>query len=130
MVFLWATFAVVLAPVAPTMVIILFAMAGFGSLVLHILCSAKAEFKYYPINKYIYAFAGIYLVSVFTSVDIKGSLYGGMLTVLFIMFYVVVVNAVKKKIQFKALIFMMVSVGIFLWVLSVHEPEQVRRGMG
>ncbi len=121
MVFLWAAFAIVLAPIAPTMVIILFSLASFGSLALYILCTPKSKLKYYPINKYVYVFALIYFISIFISVDIKGSLYGGFLTVMFIMFYIVVINCIKKKIQFRVLLTLMIAAGIFVSFYGFYQ---------
>ena len=121
MVFLWASLTVILAPIAPTMIIILLSLAGFGSLVLYLLCTPRAELKYYPLNKYVYVFAAVYFISIFTSVDVKGSLYGGCLTVLFIMFYMVMTNCIKKKIQFKALVFVISAVGILVSLYGFYQ---------
>ena len=121
MVFLWATFAVVLAPVAPTTVIILFALAGFGSLALRLLCNPKVKLRYFPINKYVYAFAAVYFISIFISVDVKGSLFGGLLTVLFIMFYAVVTNCIRKKIQFRSMLLFIVIIGVLVSFYGFYQ---------
>ena len=88
---------------------------------MYLLCTPRAELKYYPLNKYVYVFAAVYFISIFTSVDVKGSLYGGCLTVLFIMFYMVMTNCIKKKIQFKALVFVISAVGILVSLYGFYQ---------
>ncbi len=121
MVFLWTAAAAVIAPIAPTMAVIALAVAGFGSLFLYLMCNPKEELRYFPLNKYIYAFAGVYLIAIFISTDVKGSLYGGMVTVLFIMFYMVVINAVKTKKQFRGLLFFMVCAGVLVSLYGFYQ---------
>jgi len=120
-VFLWSLITIALAPVAPTMIIIALSLAGYGSLALMLLCNKKAEMEYYPVNKFIYLFAGIYMISTFLSVDMRGSLFGGLLTVLFILFYFVVINSIKKKIQFRAVVFTLVSFGILVSFYGFYQ---------
>ncbi|MCI1931094.1 MAG: hypothetical protein LKJ13_05315, partial [Clostridia bacterium] len=111
LVFLWMSITAVFAPLLPTSFVILITFAGFGSLALNLFCSPRKKLQYHALNKYIYLFAAVYFVSVFTSVDVKGSMFSGFLTVYFLMFYIVVINSFNKKIQFDALVFAMTFAG-------------------
>jgi O-antigen ligase len=121
LVFLWMSITAVFAPLLPTSFVILMTFAGFGSLALNLFCSPRKKLQYHALNKYIYLFAAVYFVSVFTSVDVKGSMFSGCLTVYFLMFYIVVINSFNKKIQFDALVFAMTFAGILVTLYGVYQ---------
>lgn len=121
LVFLWMSITAVFAPLLPTSFVIVMTAAGFGSLALNLFSSPKKKLQYHILNKYIYLFAAVYFISVFTSVDVKGSMFSGFLTVYFLMFYIVVINSFRKKIQFDALIFAMTFAGILVTLYGLYQ---------
>jgi len=121
LVFLWMSITAVFAPLLPTTFAILMAGAGFVSLGLNLFCGPRKKLQYHVLNKYVYIFAAVYFISVFTSVDVKGSMFTGFLTVYFFMFYIVVINSFNKKEQFDALIFAMTFAGILVTLYGLYQ---------
>ena len=97
------------------------AAAGFGSLLLAIVCDRKKELKFNSVNKFIYIYAGVYLFSIFASVDVRGSLFGGFLTVFFVLFAVVAENAFETKLQVKGLMFVMCGIGVLVSLYGFYQ---------
>lgn len=120
-VFIWAGLTVVFAPFLPTMLVLLMSIAGFLSLLLRLFCEEDFQLKYNGINKFIYIYAGVYLFATFASVTTKGSLFGGLLTICFILFSVVVINAIESKMQLKILLFLMVSGGALVALYGFYQ---------
>ncbi len=120
-VILWASLTAVFAPILPTSIIILLSVAGMGSLMLSLACDRRRRLKYSPVNRFIYIYAAVYLFSIFTSVDVKGSLYGGLLTVFFILFAIVIENAVETKTQVKGLIFILCAAGVVVSLYGFYQ---------
>ncbi len=119
--FLWMAITAVFAPIVPTKLVILMAAAGFGSLLLALGCDRKKELKFNSVNKFIYIYAAVYLFSIFASVDVKGSLFGGFLTVFFVLFAIVAENAFETKFQVKALMFVMCGVGVLVSLYGFYQ---------
>lgn len=118
---IWCGLAVVLAPFIPTMVLLAIAAAGVCSLILEFLCNKDKKLKYIPINKYIYLYAFAYIYATITSVTVKGSLFGGMLTVFFILFFIVIVNSVETKIQLHIIMFFMICMGVLVSLYGFYQ---------
>ena len=108
---LWCGAAVVLAPILPTMAVLGLAMVGSFSVLLNLMRDRQRELFYVPMNRYIWMYAAIYLVGTFFSVNLRGSLLGGMLTVAFVLFTIMLENAVTTRRQLDMLIAMMVLAG-------------------
>ena len=121
MVYIWAGFTVVLAPFLPTMLVLLMSAAGFLSLMLKLFCEKDYQLKYNSINQYIYIYAGVYLFATFASVTVRGSLFGGLLTICFILFSIVIMNAIESKMQIKILLFLMVSGGMLVALYGFYQ---------
>lgn len=118
---IWACLTAALAPVMPTKLVILMAVAGFGSLLLALGCNREKQLIFTPVNKFIYAYAAVYFISIFTSVDTKGSLFGGMLTVLFVLFAIVMENAFETKKEVKAVIFLLSGIGVLVSLYGFYQ---------
>lgn len=119
--FIWCFFAFVLAPVLPTMLVLALALAGFGSLALKVFCEKDFKLRHYPINKFVLLYALVYFISTFTSVNVRGSLQGGILTTAFILFYFVVINSVQTKKQLNALTFCFVCFGVLIAFYGYYQ---------
>ncbi len=119
--FLWCFLAVVFAPVLPTMGVLVFAMAGFLSLAFKLFCEKDFKLRYNPLNKYILIYALVYIAATFTSVTVKGSLNGAVLSVAFMMFYFVVINAVQTKKQLYIITFFFVCFGVLISLYGFYQ---------
>lgn len=121
MTYIWCFITAVLAPFAPTMAVLAMAFAGFGSLFLNIACSKGKNLKYFALNKYVYIYAAVYLLASFVSVARGASLKIGLLTMAFVLFYVVVVNAVETRKQLDTLVFFMVGAGALVALYGFYQ---------
>ncbi len=119
--FIWCFFTVFAAPFLPTMLVLLMAVATFASLALSLICDKGKKLRYFAINKYIYMYAGVYLFAIFTSVSRRGSLLGGLLTICFMLFFIVVINAVETKQQLRFLMFFFVCAGILVALYGFYQ---------
>ncbi|NLK37231.1 MAG: hypothetical protein GX299_04015, partial [Epulopiscium sp.] len=121
MAFLWCILTAVIAPIMPTMVVFAGVLAGFGSLLLAFLYDKKRVLQHTSTNKYIYFYAAAYLFATFTSVTPKGSLLGGMLTVTFLLFSIVLLNAIENKTQLDVMMILLVCVGILVAFYGFYQ---------
>lgn len=119
--FLWCILAVVLAPVLPTMGVLALTMSGFMSLAFKLFCDKDFKLRYNPLNKYILIYAFVYLAATITSVNVKGSLYGAVLSIAFMLFYFVVINAVQTKKQLYVLTFFFVCFGVLISFYGFYQ---------
>lgn len=107
----WCALTVALAPVLPTMAVLGLAAVGGCSLLLALVRDRQRPLAWAPIDRYIILYAAVYLAAVFFSVDPRSSLKPGLLTVAFILFAVVLYNAVERRDQLDALFTAMVLAG-------------------
>lgn len=119
--FIWCILAVVIAPFMPTMVVFATVLAGCGSLFIDFLYDKKRNLQYYPINKYIYLYIFAYLFAIFTSVTPKGSLLGGLLTISFILFSIVLTNAIETRKQMDVMLFLFISIGVLVACYGFYQ---------
>lgn len=121
MAFLWSILAAVMAPFLPTMLVMLLVLAASGSLFLSFLFEKDKNLVHFTANKYIYLFCGAYLFATFTSVARSASWMGGMLSVLFALFAIIIMNAIETKRQLDALLFLMVAMGILISLYGFYQ---------
>ena len=107
----WSSLTLVLAPLLPTMAIIGLTLVSIISLILAFGCDSERRPAYSPANKYILLFAFVYITATLTSVSVSGSLQGGALTTLFVLFAIVLQNSVVKRRQLDILTFILVISG-------------------
>ena len=119
--FIWSFIAVALAPILPTMVVLGLSLLCIVSLILAFGCSRERAPAQSPLNKYVLLFALVYIVATVTSVTVSGSLRGGALTTLFVLFTIVIQNAVTTKRQFDALIYAFVASGAAVSAYGVYQ---------
>lgn len=108
----WCALAAVLAPILPTMAVLGLALLGAVSFVLNLGCERSRQLVYTPVNRYVLIFAGIYLAATFMSVTVSGSLLGGVLTVFFVLWTIVLVNVVRTRLQLDRLVLALVVAGV------------------
>jgi len=119
--FLWSFITLALAPILPTMVVLGITLVCIGSLLLAFCCDPQKKLVYSPANKPILLFALIYIVATLTSITFSGSLLGGALTTLFVLFTIVVQNSVSTKRQLHALVYAFVVSGAAVSVYGLYQ---------
>ena len=119
--FLWGLLTVALAPIVPTLFALMLVLATIFALLLAFACDKNRMFNYSPVNKYILLFAFVYLFATFTSVTFWGSLFSGMLTTVFIIFAVILINSVKSRRELDILISAFVVSGALVSAYGVYQ---------
>lgn len=121
MTFVWGILTVVVAPFMPTMLVFVMVLASFGSLLLAFVYDKKRKLRYFVIDKYIYFYAVAYLFSTMTSVARKGSLLGGLLSVSFMLFAIVLMNAIETKKQLHTMVFFVICIGVLVSLYGFYQ---------
>lgn len=104
----WCMLPVVFAPLFPTMAVLGMAAIGYASLLLGLVRDPTHQLAWCPINRYVMLYAAVYLAGTFFSVNLDTSLNPGLLSVAFILFAVVLYNAVTNRTQLDALLSLLV----------------------
>lgn len=118
---IWSSCAVLLAPILPTMLVLAFVLAGFGSLFLSFLYERKRKMNYFSVNRYIYFYAFVYLFATLTSITRQESFLGGILTVCFVLFSIVFANSVKTQKQLNVILFFFICVGVLVSCYGFYQ---------
>jgi len=109
--FLWCGAAAVFSAVLPTMAVLGLAMVGYGSTALSLLHEPGRRLEREPLLLPVAAYMVCYLAATLTSVDVRGSLLIGVLSVVFIGFSVVLSRSVETRAQLDLLVALLVTVG-------------------
>ncbi len=104
----WCLMPVAAAPVFPTMMVLGMAAVGYGSVLLTLVRIPERRLAWSPINRYILLYAAVYLAGTLFSVNLRASLKPGLLTVAFILFSLVIYNAVANRAQMDVMLSFMV----------------------
>jgi len=108
----WCALPVVVAPALgishPSLVTLALAMVGYCALLLALVRDRERKLAWNPINRFVILYAAVYLAGTLFSVNLRGSLQPGLLSVAFILFSVVLYNAVTNRSQLDTLIALMV----------------------
>lgn len=118
---LWCTLPIVLAPIVPTMVLLALALIGFLSVTIEFGCDREKHIMPSHVNGYTLLYAGVYLVAIAMSVTISGSLFGGILTVFFIVCSVVFQGMMKSRKQLDHLLISMVVAGVLVSLYGIYQ---------
>ena len=103
--------AAVLAPIIPTMAVLGLVLVSAFSLLLNLMADSGRKLYYAPMNRYLWLYAAIYLAGTWFSVTRAGSLLGGVLTVAFILFAVILENSITTRRQLDTLLLLLVMAG-------------------
>lgn len=95
--FFWLGTAVALAPLLPTMAVLVLALAAMGSVVLGYARDRERRAARTPLNKWVIGFAIIYLAATLFSVTPAESLKGGLLVTVFALFALVVPDVCRDE---------------------------------
>lgn len=119
--FLWCGLTVLAAPLVPTMMALGLVMGSIASLLVCVGRDRTFRLPASPVNKWICLFAMVYLVCTFTSVTPRGSLNGGMLSVAFILFSIVLQGAITERKQIDRLIQLLVAGGFLVSMVGFAQ---------
>ena len=119
--FVWSFLAMVLAPLLPTMGVLALVLLAFVATALKLILQKDGRLAYSAVNPAIYLFALVYLFGTLTSVTVRGSLFGGLLSICFLLFAIVVQNAIQSKRQLDVLIFFLCGVGLLVSLYGFYQ---------
>jgi len=119
--FFWCALALALAPLLETMIVLALVLMSFLSLFLSFATDRDKKLSSSPINVFIYLYALAYIVCSFTSVSRAASLNVGMLTCVFVLFAIVLQNAVTTKKHTDTLIYLLVAVGAIVGIYGIYQ---------
>ena len=124
--FLWSALAAALAPLLPTMVVLALVLVSALSFLVRLGRDRGLRGQASPVNKWVGLFAFVYLFCTAASVTPKGSLKHGVLTVAFVLFAIVLQNAITERRQIDLLISLLVLAG---FAVSLYGFAQVILGV-
>ena len=119
--FIWSSLTLVLAPLLPTMAMLGLTLASIVSLLLAFGCERQRKLVYSPANKYILLFAFVYIAATLTSVSVSGSLQGGSLITLFVLFAIVIQNSVTDLRELDTMICAFVLSGVIVSAYGIYQ---------
>ena len=112
--------AVVVAPLAPTMVCLGLVCASFFALALRLGARTEDPPGTTPLDPYCVLFAGVYLYAMFTSTTRSGSLFPALLTALFVLFYLALTRCGLEK-RVRLLVGLMVLAGVLVTAYGFYQ---------
>ncbi len=106
-----------LSAILPTMALAGLVMLTFVSFILHLLYDKKGEYVSTPFQPWILVFMGLLCYATFTGVNVRGSVPVLMIYIIFTIAYVLVVNVIKTRPQWTALViaFVVAAFGVALY---------------
>lgn len=128
---LWSGLAVLSAPILPTMAVLALVLVALCSLMLTFGCDRARTLVYFPVNKFVYCFAFVYLFAAVTSVTPSASLQIGAMFCAFALFFIILTNSVTTYKQLKILAGLLVFVGVavsFYGFYQMVAPNDLRVG--
>lgn len=117
----WCMLPAVMAPLLPTMALLGLAAVGYCSLLLNLVRDPERKLAWCPINRYVILYAAVYLAGALFSVNLSSSLEPGLLSVAFILFAVVLYNAVTNRSQLDTLLTFMVIAAAAVSVYGILQ---------
>ncbi len=126
---LFAGAVLILAPLLPTLAILALAVGGFFSMLLVLGLHRERTVTVGPTGVYVVLYAAVYFYATLTSTSLSGSLYPGLLTIAFVLFYFVVTSCGITEQTMTRLLTAMVTVGVvvsFYGFYQLLNPSQFR----
>ena len=118
---LWTGLTLVCAPVLPTMAILALTMVSLCSLLLTFGCEENRTLVYFPVNKFVYAFAFVYVFCAFTSVTPGSSLKISAMFCMFALFFILLTNSITTYRQLKAISALLVFAGVLVSFYGFYQ---------
>lgn len=126
---LFAAGAMILAPLCPTMVSLALVCGSFFSLALKLGVDRKIRVTPSPLNAYIVLYAVIYFYATLTSTSFSGSLFPGLLTIAFVLFFFAVTSCGLDDRKLRRLVYTLMAVGVVISLYGFYQylfPEKFR----
>ncbi len=126
---IFAALAAVLAPLLPTMGIFALVCGAFFSLMLLLGKRQAPVLRATPLNGYVVLYAAVYFYATLTSTSVRGSLFPGLLTIAFILFFLVLASCEPDGVTLRRLLGAMVAVGVLVSLYGFYQalfPEKFR----
>lgn len=117
----WTTITIALAPILPTMMILVLALASMMSLLLMASITPDFKFKHYKINTWVFAFAIVIAISALISISMAESIRIAMLMIAFVIFYFVVINVITTKKQLKMILYVLTVIATLTAVYGIYQ---------
>lgn len=119
---IWFVFGtIVLSPILPTMGVLALVLASFFSLAVRFGCNASEELQGNPLRKYIVIYALIYLYATATSTDPAGSLFPGLLTTLFVLFFLALTAVSPEPAQVRRMLIALAAVSTLVALYGFYQ---------
>lgn len=118
---IWISLAIAVAPVLPTMMVLVLVLASAFSFVLMASITPNFEFKHYKINSWILAFSIVIAISALISISMTESLQIAMLMIAFVLSYFIVINVVTTKKQLKMILYILTIVATLTAIYGIYQ---------
>ena len=118
---IWVTITIAVAPVIPTMMVLVMAIASMLSLLLMASITPDFKFKHYKINTWIFAFIIAIGISALISISMTESIRIAMLMISFVLFYFVIINTITTKKQLNRIFYVLISVATLTAIYGIHQ---------
>lgn len=119
--FLWSLPVVAFAPFLPTMIVLAFVLISLLSLIIWLFANKENKLKNFTLNKYIMVYIAVYMYAAFTSVSLISSIKVALLTIGFISFYFVIVNAINTKRKFHIAMVIFLAGGVIVSLYGIYQ---------
>ncbi len=118
---LFAALAIVLIPLAPTLGILALVCAAFFSMALCLGVKGDWSRSRSPLDGYVALYALVYLYATLTSASWRGSLFPGLLTILFVLFFFAVTSCRPDADTLVHLLEAMAAVGVLVSLYGFYQ---------
>ena len=118
---IWVTLTIAVAPVIPTMMVLVLALSSMLSLLLMASITPDFKFKHYKINSWIFAFTIAIAISALISISMKESIRIAMLMISFVLFYFVIINTVTTKKQLRGILYTLTVIATMTAIYGIYQ---------
>ena len=118
---LFASCAIVLSPLLPTMGVLALVLASFFSIAVRLGCHSREPVQGNPLSKYVVIYALVYLYATITSTNPMGSLFHGLLTTIFVLFFLILGFISPEPDKIRRLLAAMVVVGMLIAMYGFYQ---------
>ena len=113
--------AMILAPLMPTMAILALVCGSFFSMLMRMGADRKTKLSASPIDAYVVLFAVAYLYATVTSTTFKGSLFPGLLTAAFVLFFFAVSTCCGDKVTLNRILAGLMAAGAVVAMYGFYQ---------
>ncbi|MCL2588750.1 MAG: O-antigen ligase family protein [Oscillospiraceae bacterium] len=119
--YIFAIFAMTVAPLLPTMAVLGLVIVSILSLCAAMLQDRDRTLTYSAVNKYVWLYMFVYALATLASVTPRGSLQVGLITICFVGFYHVLVSGIQTRRQLRFLIGALAAAGAMVGVYGILQ---------